>query len=106
MGLTTVPTAPLLDPLASVMSPAEVAEDKRYCSSCNAAVGRSRDGQPGRTQGFCSACGSRFDFDPKLNPGDVLGGQYEVVGCLAHGGMGWIYLARDRNANDPAGFSR
>jgi serine/threonine-protein kinase PknG len=100
MGLTTVPTAPLLDPLASVMSPAEVAEDKRYCSSCNAAVGRSRDGQPGRTQGFCSACGSRFDFDPKLNPGDVLGGQYEVVGCLAHGGMGWIYLARDRNVND------
>ena len=30
----------------------------------------------------------------------LLGGQYEVVGCLAHGGMGWIYLARDRNVND------
>ncbi|MBB2914443.1 serine/threonine-protein kinase PknG [Streptosporangium becharense] len=22
-------------------------------------------------------------------------GQYEVVGCLAHGGLGWVYLARD-----------
>ena len=23
-----------------------------------------------------------------------------MVGCLAHGGMGWIYLARDRNVSD------
>ena len=29
----------------------------------------------------------------------LVGGQYEVAGCLAHGGMGWIYLARDRNVN-------
>jgi serine/threonine-protein kinase PknG len=26
--------------------------------------------------------------------------QYEVAGCLAHGGLGWIYLARDRNVSD------
>jgi serine/threonine-protein kinase PknG len=26
--------------------------------------------------------------------------QYEVVGCLAHGGLGWIYLAKDRNVSD------
>jgi serine/threonine-protein kinase PknG len=25
----------------------------------------------------------------------LVGGQYEVQGCLAHGGLGWIYLARD-----------
>jgi serine/threonine-protein kinase PknG len=30
----------------------------------------------------------------------LVGGQYEVVGGLAHGGMGWIYLANDRNVND------
>ena len=29
-----------------------------------------------------------------------MAGQYEVVGCLAHGGLGWIYLARDRNVDD------
>ena len=23
-----------------------------------------------------------------------------MVGCLAHGGLGWIYLARDRNVSD------
>ena len=34
------------------------------------------------------------------SPGDLVGGQYEVVGCLAHGGLGWIYLARDHNVSD------
>ncbi|MEA2141825.1 MAG: serine/threonine-protein kinase PknG, partial [Solirubrobacteraceae bacterium] len=39
-------------------------------------------------------------FVPKLRAGDVVGEQYEVAGCLAHGGLGWIYLARDRNVAD------
>jgi serine/threonine-protein kinase PknG len=30
----------------------------------------------------------------------MVAGQYEVLGCLAHGGLGWIYLARDRNVSD------
>jgi serine/threonine-protein kinase PknG len=29
-----------------------------------------------------------------------VAGQYEVLGCLAHGGLGWIYLAKDRNVSD------
>ena len=58
------------------------------------------DGQPGRTKGFCPKCRTQFDFEPRLAAGALVGGQYEVVGCLAHGGMGWIYLARDRNVND------
>ena len=55
---------------------------------------------PGRSKGFCPKCRTPFDFDPKLAPGALVGGQYEVVGGLAHGGMGWIYLANDRNVND------
>src|SRR5690606_4507684 len=47
----------------------------------------------------CPHCGTRFDFTPQLKPGDLVGGQYEVVGCLAHGGLGWIYLARDQNVS-------
>lgn len=27
-------------------------------------------------------------------------GQYEVAGCLAHGGLGWVYLAVDRAVSD------
>ncbi|MCB7136384.1 serine/threonine-protein kinase [Cellulosimicrobium marinum] len=98
-GLTTVPSAPVTDPLQAVMAVPEVAERKRYCPSCGEKVGRGRDGAPGRTSGFCPHCGTRFDFTPQLVPGDLVGGQYEVVGCLAHGGLGWIYLARDQNVS-------
>lgn len=98
-GLTTVPPAPVTDPLQAIRPNPEVAESKRYCPSCGTAVGRARDGVPGRTSGFCPKCGSAFNFEPSLKPGDVVGGQYEVVGALAHGGLGWIYLARDQNVS-------
>jgi serine/threonine-protein kinase PknG len=82
------------------MTDPAVPESRRFCSGCDEPVGRSRDGAPGRTEGFCRNCGTPFSFRPKLGPGEVVGGQYEVVGCLAHGGMGWVYLARDRNVSD------
>ena len=42
-----------------------------------------------------------FSFTPEAAPpATLVGGQYEVAGCLAHGGLGWIYLARDRNVAD------
>jgi serine/threonine-protein kinase PknG len=82
------------------MKDPQVPEDRRYCPSCNSPVGRSRDGRPGRTEGFCPKCRAPFSFTPKLKKGDLVGAQYEVAGCLAHGGLGWIYLARDRNVSD------
>lgn len=36
---------------------------------------------------------------PVLQPGDVVAGQYRIAGPLAHGGMGWIYLAQDENVS-------
>ena len=36
---------------------------------------------------------------PTLHKGDVVAGQYDVKGVLAHGGLGWIYLAQDRNVS-------
>jgi serine/threonine-protein kinase PknG len=80
-------------------SPA-VAEDKRFCGRCGEPVGRSHDGKAGRTEGFCRNCGQQFSFVPKLVAGDLVAAQYEIVGCLAYGGLGWIYLARDRNVDD------
>ena len=62
-----------------------------------------REGAPGRGEGFCRKCGTAFSFTPKLAAGDLVAGQYEVVGCLAHGGLGWIYLARDHNVVRPLG---
>jgi len=82
------------------MKDPHVAEDKRFCAKCGAPVGRSRGGQPGRTHGFCPKCRTEFSFEPKLHPGDVVSEQYEVLGALAHGGLGWIYLAQDRNVSN------
>lgn len=77
-----------------------VPEKNRRCGSCGNPVGRSRNGRPGRTEGFCPHCGTAYSFSPKLEPSEWVAGQYEVLGCLAHGGLGWIYLARDRNVSD------
>jgi serine/threonine-protein kinase PknG len=99
-GLTRVPPAPVVDAARAILVDAQVPEDKRTCPSCGAAVGRSRDGRPGRTEGFCPNCRSPFSFTPKLVAGDLVAGQYEVAGAIAHGGLGWIYLARDRNVSN------
>jgi serine/threonine-protein kinase PknG len=99
-GLINVPAVPEGDPLAAVMPVAEVPEDDRFCSNCNHPVGRSRGDQPGRPEGFCRQCRTRFSFTPRLGPGDLVGEQYQVIGALAHGGLGWIHLARDRAVSD------
>jgi serine/threonine-protein kinase PknG len=99
-GLTRVPPAPMIDAAKAIMKNPQVPEEKRNCPNCGAPVGRSRDGQPGRTEGFCPKCGNAFSFTPKLQPGDLVANQYEVAGCLAHGGLGWIYLAKDHNVSD------
>ncbi|MBA8949393.1 tetratricopeptide repeat protein [Actinomadura namibiensis] len=99
-GLVEVPRVPYRDPSAAVMRDPRVPEKRRRCSNCEEPVGRTREGKPGRTEGFCPKCGTAFSYTPKLGPGDLVAGQYEVLGCLAHGGLGWIYLAKDRNVSD------
>ncbi|GAA3445946.1 serine/threonine-protein kinase [Planomonospora venezuelensis] len=98
-GLAEVPPVVYRDPVTVVLKDPQVPEEKRFCSrsDCGRPVGRSRDGRPGRTEGFCPHDGTRFSFTPKLREGDLVAGQYEVKGCLAHGGLGWVYLAADRN---------
>ena len=99
-GLTSIPPVPAVDAAKAVLKDPMVPEDRRTCPSCGSPVGRSRDGQPGRTEGFCPTCRNPFSFTPKLRAGDVVGGQYVVAGAIAHGGLGWIYAARDRNVSD------
>ncbi|MFE9173627.1 tetratricopeptide repeat protein [Streptomyces kebangsaanensis] len=101
-GLVQVPQVPRPDPHSMVLENPEVPERKRFCSraDCGAPVGRARGDRPGRTEGFCTKCGHPYSFVPKLRAGDVVHGQYEVAGCLAHGGLGWIYLAVDRAVSD------
>ena len=98
-GLTQVPPAPAIDPAKAVLVTPEVPEDRRVCAKCGAPVGRSDGDVAGRSEGFCPACGAPYSFTAKLHPGDLVAGQYRVQGALAHGGMGWIYLARDENVS-------
>jgi serine/threonine-protein kinase PknG len=96
---------PPRDPLAALI-PGEVPERKRFCSSCDAKVGRDH--------GFCPKCGQEYSFIPSLKAGQLVNGKYEIKGTLAFGGLGWIYLALDvvlnrwivlkglLNAKDPA----
>jgi serine/threonine-protein kinase PknG len=99
-GLVEVPPVPALDPASAVLADPRVPESKRFCGHCGELVGQARDGRPGMTEGFCPHCRTRFSFAPKLAPGELVAGQYEILGCLAHGGLGWIYLAKDHNVSD------
>jgi serine/threonine-protein kinase PknG len=95
-----IPPVPYRDPATAVLADPQVPENRRYCGNCGQPVGRGRDGRAGLAEGFCRNCGSRFSFTPKLVAGEEVAGQYEVLGCLAFGGLGWIYLARDHNVSD------
>ncbi|MFI7700121.1 tetratricopeptide repeat protein [Nonomuraea sp. NPDC049480] len=97
--IADLPSVPYRDPATAVMTDPKVPEDKRFCanSQCGKPVGRSREGRPGLTDGFCPHCRTLFSFTPKLDKDDLVAGQYRVLGCLAHGGLGWIYLAADEN---------
>ena len=100
-GLTRVPPAPEID--AAAGDHGRTRRSRRTSASAPTAAPRSAapaTASPGRTEGFCAKCGNPYSFTPKLKAGDLVADQYEVAGCLAHGGLGWIYLARDRNVSD------
>ena len=99
-GLVEIPRVPDIDPLEALMPNPVVPESKRFCWNCGRPVGRSSKDAKAVSEGWCPYCGSPYSFLPQLNPGDVVAGQYEIRGCIAHGGLGWVYLALDRNVND------
>ncbi|WP_237477244.1 serine/threonine-protein kinase [Lichenibacterium dinghuense] len=86
-GLVSLPPQPSQDPLSLVIARPEVSLGKRRCPHCDARVNR--------VKGFCPQCSEAYDFEPKLKPGDVVAGKYEVKGAIAFGGMGWVYLGWD-----------
>jgi len=55
---------------------------------------------PVPVEGFCPACGERYSYRPELSEGDLLRDQYRVMGPIAHGGQGWVYLAEDTHLGD------
>ncbi len=97
-SLVTLPEMPQGDQTAPVLDDPQVPERKRFCPNpeCRHQVGRARNGRPGRVEGFCSRCGTRYSFRPPLQPGVLIGdGQFQVEGAINHGGLGWVYRAWD-----------
>jgi len=99
-GLVEIPRVPEIDPLAALMTNPVVAEAKRFCWNCGKPVGRSSTDGKALSEGWCPYCGSAYSFLPQLGPGDMVADQYEIKGCIAHGGLGWVYLAVDHNVNE------
>lgn len=99
-GLVEIPRIPDIDPIQALMKNPVVPESKRFCWNCGRPVGRSGSEGKGTSEGWCPYCGSPYSFVPQLSRGDIIAGQYEVKGCIAHGGLGWVYLAVDHNVND------
>ncbi|GAA5045047.1 serine/threonine-protein kinase [Nocardia callitridis] len=100
VGLVEIPPVQPADPMAEVLDNPVVAEGRRYCWQCANPVGRSTPSELASPTGVCEKCGTPYDFRPSLHFGDMVSQQYEIQGCLAHGGLGWIYLAIDRNVSD------
>jgi serine/threonine-protein kinase PknG len=100
LGMVAVPELPPIDPENAILADPQVPETRRFCGNPDC---RDAGGNPTalnrRAAGHCPRCGRRYSFVPTLNPGDLVAGQYEVKGCLAYGGLGWIYLARDAVLN-------
>ncbi|WP_433631426.1 tetratricopeptide repeat protein [Nocardia sp. CA-120079] len=99
-GLVPMPRVAPVDPRTAILDDPEVPELKRFCWKCQEPVGRRTATEPGAVAGECGRCGSPFNFRPTLQRGELVADQYEVQGSLAHGGLGWIYLAVDRNVSD------
>ncbi|AWS41662.1 serine/threonine-protein kinase [Streptosporangium sp. 'caverna'] len=96
--LVSLPELPPEDPQSRIDPDPRPPAHGRPCGKegCTGTIGGGHFGQPALSQGFCPICGTPYSFKPKLRPGEMVG-QYEVIGCLAHGGFGWVYLARDTN---------
>jgi serine/threonine-protein kinase PknG len=99
-GLVEIPRVPAKDPLQALMTNPVVSESKRFCWNCGRPVGRSSADNRAQSEGWCPHCGSAYSFLPQLSPDDMVAEQYEIKGCIAHGGLGWVYLAFDHNVNE------
>src|SRR5438309_4713366 len=98
--IVELPLMPAVNPTTAVMEIPLVPDARRFCSNCNSEVGRGRAGRRGRVTGCCSKCRLPFSFVPALRPEDLVADQYRVLGCLAYGGLGWIYLAQDERVSN------
>ncbi|MGV9357755.1 tetratricopeptide repeat protein [Streptomyces misionensis] len=97
-GLVVLPEVPEPDDVL-VADPSPPTGGRRCDGGdCSMIVGVGYGGQPARATGRCPRCGTPYSFLPQLTRGELVADHYRVLGCLAHGGLGWIHLAEDTRA--------
>ncbi|POX63355.1 serine/threonine protein kinase [Streptomyces sp. Ru62] len=98
-GLVVLPEVPVPDDVL-VEDPRPPTGGRRCgANGCTMTIGIGYGGQPARDTGRCPRCGTPYSFRPQLTRGDIVADHYRVLGCLAHGGLGWVYLAEDTRAD-------
>ncbi|MFZ2511726.1 MAG: tetratricopeptide repeat protein [Gordonia sp. (in: high G+C Gram-positive bacteria)] len=102
LGADLVQLPPMIDidPEDAVLANPIIVEHKRFCWNCGKPVGRESGPNTGPLTGHCPNCEARYSFVPGLERGTIVADQYEIAGAIAHGGLGWIYLAVDHNVSD------
>src|SRR5688572_21223707 len=88
------PSAPLVDALAETDESVFVISDQLGGSSTGDIEGKVKHTQKGTTGGGHQPTAKQLD------PGSVLNSRYEIVRRIGGGGMGAVYLAKDRNLGD------
>jgi len=83
--------APLVAKYASCT---EYPYDRRVCQNCDAKI-ETRD-----AQGTCNTCGTPFRYAPLLRAGQAIG-TIKIIGTLAFGGFGSVYLGVDTFTSPP-----
>lgn len=99
-GLVEMPKIVDIEPDDAVLTDPIIPERKRNCWKCGKPLGRSKGPGEGPIAGKCPHCSARYSFVPGLKPGTLVADQYEITGAIAHGGLGWIYLAVDHNVSE------
>ncbi|MCT9929857.1 serine/threonine-protein kinase PknG [Planotetraspora sp. A-T 1434] len=101
-GLVSLPVTPGEDPSSRIITDPQSLSFARKCRKhdCGTTISTRYADQPALLKGFCPKCGTAFNFTPRLANGEVVGDQYEVVGPIAHGGLGWVYVAKDTHLDD------
>jgi serine/threonine-protein kinase PknG len=98
-GLVVLPDVPVPD-LDEVLGEEHLPPTGgRPCgfNGCTMPVGVGYGGQQPRLTGRCPRCGTPYSFLPELKPGHMVD-HYRILGSLPGGGLSWVYLAADTQA--------